>query len=249
MRKILLLFIVSFFAIIIKAQDTTVYVVSGKIIDAETLKPASFVYLLNTSKRLATQSDTAGKFRILMMRNDKIRISSIGYKTQYWQPDFNKAKGSKIRTPIYIIPKTYKISAVNIYAARWKSFIYSTSKMDIEKDKYEKDMIEWVNEVVADQDLASQNIETGIRIPLPIRTHREKMLEKIDEQKRIDRLNAKAEAKYNAQFVSKITGLKGKELNDFMNYCSFDRDFILKTSEYELIVIVNDIYEEYKLKH
>ncbi|MBN2664254.1 MAG: carboxypeptidase-like regulatory domain-containing protein [Bacteroidales bacterium] len=247
MRKIFFLFFfvaASFFSF---SQDTSIYVVTGKIIDAETLTPIPMAYLLNTTKRYGAQTDTSGKFRILLMRNDIIRISSIGYITEDWKPDFSKAIGNKITETIYLIPKTYNIGAIDIYSTRWNSFLYAASQVDIEEDITQKKLTQWVETIVGDQNLSAQNLKGGIQIPLPIYTHREKMLKKIQEQQQIDELNKIAAQKFNKNFVSRVTGLVGTELDEFMGYCKFDRDFILRTSEYDLIIIVQDIYEEFKL--
>jgi len=249
MKKILLLSIVVLFSFLAYSQDTTIYVVTGKIIDAETLQPIPRAYLLNTAKRFGTQTDNSGKFRILMMKNDSIRVSNIGFETESWYPDFSEAVGNKISTTIYLAPKTYSIGAVDIYATRWSSFLYAASQMEVEDDATQKRLVQWVESIVDAQDLSSQNLKGGLQIPLPIYTHREKMLKLIEQQKKIDELNMIADDKFNKNFVSRIVGLTGTELDEFMKVCVFDRDFIIRTSEYDLIIIVQDIYEEYKLNN
>lgn len=249
MRKFLLIAFLSVTFFSVYSQDTSIFVVTGKVIDAETLQPIPMAYLLNTAKRFGAQTDTAGRFRILTMKEDVIRVSSIGYENEDYKPDFSMANGNKIVVNIYLIPKTYNIGAIDIYATRWNSFLYAASQMDIEDDATQKKLTNWVEMIIADQNLSSQNLKGGIQIPLPLYTHREKMLRKIQEQQRIDQLNKIANQKFNKDFVSNITGLTGSELDEFMKLCRFDRDFILSTSEYDLIIIVQDIYEEYKLNN
>lgn len=250
MKKIFIYLLFLLISIPFFAQDTTIYIVSGKIIDAETLKPVPLVFLLNTSKMYGDQTDTSGKYRILMMEKDSLRISCIGYYSEYWHPDFAKADANnKIHIPIYVKPQTYPLGRINIYQTRWDAFVYDISKTEILEDETQKRLIKWISTIVDGEDLATLNMKAGIQIPLPIYTHREKQLKKIYKQQKIDELNKKAEQKFNKELVSNITKLQGEELNNFMKYCSFDRDFILKTSEYELIVIIKEIFEEYKLTH
>ncbi|MBN2894157.1 MAG: carboxypeptidase-like regulatory domain-containing protein [Bacteroidales bacterium] len=230
------------------SQDSTIYVISGKVIDAETLKPVPLVFMLNTTKMHGANTDTSGKYRILMMKNDSIRISCIGYYTEYWQPDFSEANAqNKINTPIYIVPQTYPLGKIDIYQVRWESFVYDMSNLELQEDETQIRLIKWISRIVENEDLASINVKSGIQIPLPIYTSREKQLKKIKQQQRIDELNRQAEEKFNKQLVSNITKLEGPELDEFMKYCSFDRNFIIQSSEYELIVIIQDIFEEYKL--
>ncbi len=248
MRRISFIFLFLLTTIFLSAQDTTVIIVTGKIIDAETLKPVASVFLMNTAKSYGSQSDSSGKYRILMLKSDSIRISCIGYYTEYWKPDFSKINNNEIRQAIYIKPQTYQLSAVNIFLTRWKAFANDILNTEIKEDATEERIVRWFDKTLSKQNLSQMNPKVGIQIPIPLITHRERQLAKIKKLEKIDKLEQQAKEKYNKQFVSDITGLKGSKLNDFMKYCSFDRDFILKTSEYNLIIIVKEIYLEYQEK-
>lgn len=248
MKKILFIFFMFFTAINVIAQDTTVYILIGKVIDVETNKPIPAATIVNVNKLFGMQTDTSGNYRILMTQKDSIKISCIGYHTIFWKPDFSKSIGGLISAPIIMEPKTYQIGKVDIYKLRWSAFVYEVSQTEIKEDEVQTRLIKWITKLVENEDLASINLKEGIQIPLPIVTSREKQLKKIYEQKKIDELNKQANEKFNPTFVSRITGLQDEELDDFMKYCSFERDFILKSSEYDLIVIIQDIYKEYQLK-
>jgi len=247
MRKSLLFILFSLIVSLLSAQDSNIVIITGKVIDAESLTPVASVFLFNTSKSFGAQSDTAGKYRVLMLKEDSIRVSCIGYYTEYWRPDFSNIKNGKIEQTIYLKPQTYMLGAVDIFATRWKAFAYEVLNTEVRENEVEKRIIKWFNETVDGEDLSNINPKAGIRIPLPIFTHREQQLKKIKEQQKIFKLDQQAKQKYNKQFISDITKLKGKELDKFMKYCTLDRDFILRTSEYELIIIVNDIFLEYQL--
>jgi len=239
-----LVFSLNFFA-----QDTNIYIIVGKIIDAEELKPVPMAYIINTNRRTAVQTDTTGKFRILMDRFDNLKVSCIGYYTESIKPNFKSAdKNNKIEMVFYIKPQTYMIGKVDIYRLRWDAFIYDISQTELEEDEKTERITKWFAEIIDNEDLEKINVESGIRIPMPIYTHREKQLKKIKTQQKIDELNKIAEAKFNKELVAEITKLDGKELDDFMKYCSFERDFVIQTSEYDLIVIIMDIFKEYQKK-
>ena len=40
--------------------------------------------------------------------------------------------------------------------------------------------------------------------------------------------------KYNRELVGHISGLEGDELNDFMIFCNFDPEFLLKANDYQI---------------
>jgi len=249
MKKILLVFFMSFLAINLIAQDSTVYILIGKVVDVETNKPIPAATIINVNKLIGMQTDTSGNYRILMTQKDSIKVSCIGYKTRYWKPDFSASVGGLISSPITLESQTYQIGKVDIYKLRWSAFVYEVSQTEVKEDEVQKRLVKWITTIIENEDLASMNVKEGIQIPLPIVTSREKQLKKIYAQKKIDELNKEANAKFNPAFVSNITGLKGEELDKFMKHCSFERDFILKSSEYDLIVIIQDIYKEYQLKN
>jgi hypothetical protein len=55
-------------------------------------------------------------------------------------------------------------------------------------------------------------------------------------------------AKYNAQKVQYVTGLKGDKLTKFVLYCHFSNDYLLDVSEYELIDVILKKLLEFKAK-
>jgi len=247
MRFSLIFVILIFFAqSLVKSQDTNIYVVRGKIYDAETLKPIGYVLFVNKNKMLISQSDTSGRYRILMMQNDILNISCLGYKTIEWKLNPEDLNSKYVDKYFYLEPLTYSIGAVNIYAMRWKSLVYSVRNLEVQDKSQQKAIEEWINKVVEQEELNKLNPKVGIQIVLPTYSHLEKQQKKIQERMKIEELNRQANEKFNPEFVSKFTGLTGEDLKKFMNTFSFERDFILKTSEYDLAVIVKQIFEEYK---
>lgn len=246
MTRLIFASLILIFVTSLKSQDTTIFVIRGKIFDGETLKPVGYVLLVNKNKMLISQSDTSGKYRILMMKNDVLNISCLGYKTIEWTPNSEDLKSKYIEKYFYLEPETYSIGAVNIYALRWNLFVYSMKNIDVEDKSKQKAIQDWIAKVVDEQDLKNINPKIGIQIVIPTYSHLEIQQKKIRERIIIEELNRQANEKFNSELVSKITGLEGQELKKFMNYFSFDRDFILKTSEYDLVTIIKQIFEEYQ---
>lgn len=246
MRRIILVSLLLIVITSLKSQDTTIFVVRGKIFDGETLKPVGYVLFVNKNKMLISQSDTSGKYRILMMKNDILSISCLGYKTIEWTPTQEDLQSKFIEKYFYLEPITYSIGAINIYSMRWKSFVYNMKNVDVEDKSKQKAIQEWITKVVEDQELNKINPKIGIQIVIPTYSHLEIQQKKIQERMKIEELNRQANEKFNPELVSRVTGLQGDELKRFMNFFSFDRDFILKTSEYDLVIIVKQIFEEYQ---
>jgi len=56
--------------------------------------------------------------------------------------------------------------------------------------------------------------------------------------------------KYNKEIVMKLTGLmEGERLDEFMEYCKPSIGFILRSSEYELALLILQRYDTFLLNH
>ena len=56
--------------------------------------------------------------------------------------------------------------------------------------------------------------------------------------------------KYNRELVRKLTGLReGEKLDDFLVYCEPTLEFILKSSDYEVAMLILHRYEIFLLNH
>jgi hypothetical protein len=250
LKKIITTSILIFIVFLAFAQnndkDLNVIELRGKILDSETKKPVVFANIINIQKSLATLTDTSGNFRIVMLKTETIKISSIGYEIYYFNlPD--TAKGLNQNTLIYLKPKIYNLSSVNIYEERWKAFVYDMSNTKIEEDENQQRLQLWMDNLVpVDELVMIATAARGFGFPINYKTSRDRQLAKVEELMMQEELNKLADEKFNKALVTKITGLQDENLDDFMKYCKFDRDFILKRTEYDLIVIVQEIFEIYK---
>ncbi len=224
-----------------------VYYVSGKVVDAETGKPIPYVLVVNVKKGNGTQTDTAGRFLITMTKNDSLRFSSIGYHTLYWTLADKNVRSKRYNTEIKLTPKVYNLPQVDVFAVRWKAFVYEIAHTKVEKNEAEERLKIWFDRAISEEDLKALTIASrGVGFVIGGKTKYEKQLQQMQQMQRLEEIEKRVQQKFNPQLVSTITGLKGKELEQFMDYLDFDHDFILKTPEYDLITIIKQIYEEYK---
>jgi len=245
MQKSIIFLFINFVALNIFSQDTTIFSISGKILDIDTKRPIPATYVINVSRNFAVQADTAGYYKILMKKGDDIQVRSIGYYKMPIVPDFSQIEDGNITQNIFMKKQIYNIGTVNIYSVRWNGFVYDIKNTEPPDDEVRQKVTKWLNDAVEQEDLALVNAQSGFR--LPIFTHYEKQMKQLEKYKKIEELNKKAQEKFNKDLVSKITGLTDGDLDEFMKYCQFDRDFILATPEYDLIIIIQNIYDEYTL--
>jgi len=247
----LILIIILIFSVNLLAQEEPQIIeVTGKIVDISTKKTIEFAHLINLQKHYATVSDTSGYFRILMTETDSVRISCIGYEVKYWSLKNKPISDNTYNTAIYLIPKTYQLSEVSIYKIRWDAFEYEIAHTKVEKDKKQQQLQVWFNNMVSEGDLkALYTTSRGVGFTIPFKTRQEKQFRKLKKLKKETELNELAYQKYNKELVGNITKLEGEELENFMDYCRFERQFILNTSEYDLIVIISEIFDIYKIEN
>ena len=58
--------------------------------------------------------------------------------------------------------------------------------------------------------------------------------------------NKKISSKYNAEIVADATGLKGDELVDFMDFCWKKIHVTEKSTDYDVMKQILDLFEEYQ---
>ncbi len=248
MRRILFVLAIMFFWSVSYGQlFERVYYVSGKVIDEQTQRPIPYALVVNVKKGNATQTDTAGRFLIAMTKNDSLRLSCLGHKTVYWSLAGKKPKHKHFEVTIYMTRRVYQLPAVDVFAVRWKTFVYQIEHAQVEKDKTQEQIQGWINKAISKEDLQALTVASrGVGFVFGGKTKYEKQLEQIKKIERYAQMEKRIHQKFNPQIVSTITGLKGKELEKFMDYLNFDRDFILQTPQYDLVIIIKQIYDEYK---
>ena len=250
MKKSIILILILFTSFQIFAQKESkkqIIELTGRIIDISTNKPIQFAHIINLKKGQGAITDTAGKFRILMTKIDTLRISSIGYEIKYWGLADTSLQIKQFNTVMYLIPKTYKISEVDIYQLRWESFLYDIAHTKIEKDKTQKKLIIWFDKIISENDLKSLTTSArGIGFTIPFKTKREKQLLKVEKLKKQAEINKIAYQKFNRELVNEITGLENKELDNFMIYGNFSTNYIINTNKYDLIVRIQEIFQNYQ---
>ena len=129
--------------------------VRGVLID-ENHKPVQFAHVINYKKNVACISDTAGKFRILMVKTDTIKITCIGYETAFFtlsNRNISAEENSVYAGTVNMFTKVYDLEEINIYRERWKSFLYDYSQVEVKEEPYKKQIEHWKKTLVTIDEL------------------------------------------------------------------------------------------------
>jgi len=52
--------------------------------------------------------------------------------------------------------------------------------------------------------------------------------------------------KFNAELVTQSVDIEAENVDDFMKFCNFSREFILSANKYDLIVAIKQSYKTYQ---
>lgn len=219
---------------------------SGEIINAEGGESVPYVHIINKNTNQGTTSDLSGKFSIAISQTDTVIFSAVGFEKYSLTLVDNEVSSNHYFIRILLDPATYELSPVNIYAfkdeAAFKQEILnlkipeSTNPKIIIPGSYNGPRRDLTGKfsisspISAIQGLFSKEVKE-------IRKYRE-VLKTYPQQKLIHE-------KYNREIVEKITGLKDKDLNEFMLFCKIPDDYIIKANEYEIVLAVNDCYKDF----
>ncbi len=213
--------------------------------------PVQFAHVINVRKNIACISDTSGKFRIVMVKSDTIRISCIGFESLVFS--LNNRQIEEVDGTVYIgvlkmQTKVYDLQTINIYRERWKSFLYDYSQIEPKQEEpYKRQLEVWKQNLISTDELRQlTTAANGSGIPLNFNRKREKAIAKVNELRKQDELNKIADEKYNPSVVSQITGITEDEAKKFIRYYNLDRDFIIRKNDYDLYLIITQLYQEYK---
>lgn len=227
-----------------------VYEVRGTLINPDG-DAVQFAHIVNINRSSACISDTEGRFRMLMVRTDTVKVSCIGYEITGFaisELDFCDDETVVELGEITLQPRLYELSTINIYAERWRSFLYDYEQVPIKEEPYYMATIETWKKNLIDvrelQELRRGTLGVGISFDAAARKRR-KAEKKIAEFKRQEELNEAAYQKYNPTIVAEITGMSHEDATKFIEHFRLDRDFILTRNDYDLYLIITQLYKEY----
>lgn len=236
-------------------QDHKVYEVRGTLVNTDG-EVVQFAHVVNINRSSACISDTEGRFRMLMMRQDTVKISCLGYEiTGFSIRNLNIDEDEHVVEigDIELQPRLYELSTISVYAERWRSFLYDYEQVPIKEEPYYVKTIDtWKNNIIDVRELQELRRGTlGVGISFdPAARKRRKAEQKIAEFKRQEELNQAAYEKYNPSIVAELTGMSHEEATKFIEHFRLDRDFILSKNDYDLCLIINQLYKEYsKTQH
>jgi hypothetical protein len=228
------------------AQNSWVF--KGNITDSQQGNPIENACIHNISTGTATFSNEKGHFAMLIRAYDTLLVTHVGYAVCHIIVH-DSLKKEKKRHDIRMTMKSIMLKGTTVYALKpYPIFLEDVAKTAnsmenaITLSEHEK----------AD---ATANPSPHLYTAHPISAlysnfSRKAKLDRmyqflIQHEEEANRLSAK----YNPEIVSRLSGLEGAALEDFMCYCSFSYYTLVKANDDEIVHMIIGRLKEYKKRN
>lgn len=250
-------FLTLFFTIsfcLLFSQENQYFQIKGKVVNSkyDPLKAAT-VKVLN--KNSGTISDNQGEFYLFVKPFDVLSVSFLGYKTKLFSIP-NAIKDDVVFTFMLENDTIWlKEAIVTPWPATYEKLKQQIAslkplktKENIIKDKYLMDKMEKVQYSA----LNSSNIPTiSIMSPVSMLYYffgdKPKQYKTLDKLKQNESTERRLSQKFNAQLIQSITKMNNTDsVVNFMQFCNFSEDFLMKNNLYTIIEEIKRKYEGFK---
>ena len=226
-------------------KDSTMHFF-GNLYSAESFKPVQYAHIINIKNNRAAISDTLGNFDIRMEPGDSLRISSIGYQQKYYQYPGEWKK--VVFASIPLKERIYEISEVKITPwGTYEEFKNRFMNLDVETPREQLHPLVW--DILKEKPEKIEPNEPGIMSPVSmiynIFSKEAKEMRKYEEIQNREARQKIIQSKFNRESVGNLTGLEGKKLDRFMEFCNFTDEYILNTKEYFILENVKKKYKQF----
>lgn len=227
--------------------------ISGTVIDRKTKEPVPYVNIYTKSLSGGTATNEQGEFVVNMKHTDTLVFSAVGFDRYFFS-----LKQDEIRQYYEVVIeldfRTYELEPVKV-----------TAYQDIEQFKKE----------ILDLNIPSKEKELTISIPRNARIYDNhptlnngmvgggatvrgavtalynvfskegKELRKLEAYRQESSQRRIVQSKYNLDIVKSITSLNEEGALRFMEWCKFDDEFVLSSTEYEITIAVLKCLDEF----
>ncbi len=220
--------------------------ISGQVLNETNNTPVPGVTISNTTAGKATASDGIGEFSIQVNQSDTLLFTALGFHN-FSLPVSDSLLAVVARQDfieVMLKEKSYELESVNVIAYR-------------DAEAFKKAIIEvQLPEEETRQPIKIPGSYDGPRKPpqpsgpISFITQKigknarfEKKLREIKENYQRDKV---VNSKFNRDLIAELTGLQDKQLDDFMLYCELEDKFLLTSTEYDILVAINECYTEFQ---
>jgi hypothetical protein len=208
---------------------------TGKIYKKNSTEVLVSVSIHNISAQRYDLSEENGSYRIQVVPGDHVSFSSVGYMS-----DTVTITAAMLTAeyPVYL-----DIRAQTLKAVRVGEFSnYQLDSMDRRKE------YSWVYDHGNTPRMEHERKGDGVGVTLNIfrnASAKEKQREKLQKRLAKEEEEYYIDSRYNKDYVTKITHLKGDSLQQFMQKYRPSYDYCRRAANVDILVYINDSYKQY----
>lgn len=223
------------------AQQTYVL---GRAIDKTTRQAIPSATVVNKNTKQITRTSENGNFLVKASKGDSIKISSIGYKTTgiewdgYTEEPIIEMKQEGIMLKEVVV-RDKRLEQIRKQIDELLAAPEASTKLRW------KDMSNLINTNTS----TPGSIGISIDGLYQLFSKEGKTRRKLEAMKQEDLRKLLVEYRYNSEYVSYVTKLKGQDLKDFMKFCRLPDNFILTANDYDMTYEVFRCLDEFRLRN
>ena len=231
-----------------EVQDSS-FVVSGKVINPETLKGISFAHVKIHDSYLGIICDSLGFFRLRIDKDQKLKITALGFQEQI--VDITPPiEADEVFQDIVMVRQSYLLEEVEVYSlGSWNEFKENFVKTDVPVEENIATSFDFGNLNLTQKEASTlQRGGFGFNLLDGV-----KMLKSIGKKRRSK--NAKPtmanwqlrilQSKFNKDIVAELTHETGTTLEILMEYINTYSNFTHNTSELYIGVKIKQLYKDF----
>ncbi len=250
LSRIILLFLVFPAALTLVGQDTVktrwpeARFLEGYVWDQVNKKAVPYTHIINRNRASGTISDTSGMFAIRANIGDTLFVSAMGYQFEVIKIVDEMLEGPE-GAVINMLPRAYMLPEVVIYELNtYEKFRDKFFELTVEHERYTVPGIPLIERRRIPALMDTNYIRNPMfAITSPISflyyniSRREKNKRLYMELMQKEQLRTLAARRFNKTMLTRITGLEGAQLDEFIEFSDIDPYFILRTNDYELYIL------------
>ncbi len=215
-------------------------VLKGYVLSIETNSVVPLANILNTTTQERFIGSRQGLFKAKVSPKDSITITAIGYETLILAVVNLIPENPEDTIQLYMRPMAYQLKDVTIrYSNRKRDSIAQAAAEFLRTDP-----------LMNNYDRILNRDQGSIASPLTAMWNEYSKagqdMKHFEEFMRHAEMLKQVSTRYNKKTIKRATGLPDEYLDDYILYCKIDRAFVLNSSDYDLILSMQDCAKRFR---
>lgn len=224
-----------------KAQKVTVSgYVFEKLSDGDTTLPVSNINIINLRDFSGTVSSRNGYFTISARQTDTLIFSSISHESD----TFICGDREKYFISVTLRPEYYQLNPIDVYGKDFEGFKHDFVNLEVKDTVFIRLAPQWQFEPVKEG--------FGITINGPLTALYNAFSKQGRELKKLELLLAAEreqdyiDSVYKRPVVLHFLELSESEIEELVGFCNFSKQYVNRSTDYELLLALENCYQNYK---